>query len=490
MASLSPSSSSVPSAAGGALVNISQDDTEVDAPVVSNETIASSSKQEEDDNQDGAFHVLNDWSEDRSLVVDLHSHLNDTELADVTLCGTDEKSVVAIRSILAMRSSFFKSLFFGSFRESTSQHVQLGYSSLVLKAVVEYCYTDEIKTAFENLTFEETARSMVGLVAAGNYFQLRGLQSRAYRLTCLMMDEYPALACAVLDEVSLTEETSDLGRVALGIIRLRTESALLPPDTYGLGVQSLGAAAMEKVLADTEIQTQELALFHCLKKWAEYKPPNSSNSEERRAAARRMASKVDFSKIEPSALSTVVQESNLVPMELLLTAYRTQALQAERKGYAFAKMRSTLKEATSGSIMVQGAGLTAVNGTYTSCNALHSPLKYSRKGTLPGFGEGTFVLQTWVLQDDSKKWFLSFVQSTTTLDLYSSPVQSETDPPPMQKWLSVTVGHERLRALQNKFPSARKKHTTFESSLHGDDDAGVGDPPPICIWLPNDSSSS
>jgi hypothetical protein len=66
---------------------------------------------------------------------------------------------------------------------------------------VEYCYTDEIKkNSFENLTFEETARSMVGLVAAGNYFELGLLAYGAFRLTCLMMDEYPALACSVLDE--------------------------------------------------------------------------------------------------------------------------------------------------------------------------------------------------------------------------------------------------------------------------------------------------
>ena len=208
--------------------------------------------------------------QDRSLVMDLHSHLNDVDIADVKLVGTDGKTVVAVRSLLAMRSAYFRTLFFGSFRESSLEQVKLGYSSLVIKAVVEYCYTDEIKTAFENLSFEETARSMVGLVCAGQYFELVGLESKANRLTCLMMDEYPSLACAVLDEVSLTNESSELGRVALGIIRLRTDSSLLPPDSYGLGVQSLGEAAMERVMADSEIHTPEFTLFLCLKKWVDY----------------------------------------------------------------------------------------------------------------------------------------------------------------------------------------------------------------------------
>lgn len=323
--------------------------------------------------------------------------------------------------------------------------------------------------------------------------------------TCTLLRIQPALACTVLDAVSLNNETSELGRVALGIIRLRTKSSLLPPDTYGLGVQSLGAAAMEQVLRDTEIQTPELSLFMCLKKWAEY-PSNSEEQQDRQAAARSMAHHIDFAKIAPSALSTTVQDSGLVPMELLLKAYRKQALQAERKGLVMNQMRSTQKEATSdGHIIVQGAGLAAVNGTYTSSSSddtttLDDPLRYSRQGTLPGFGDGTFCLQSWTLQDDSQKWFLSFVPddttSKTTLDLYSSPVLSDADPPPMQKWLSVIQGHEKIRQVQNSNNLASRranKHTTFESSQSGDDVLGIGDPPPICIWLPNcnnDSSSS
>mmetsp|Transcript_24195 Transcript_24195/g.35848 ORF Transcript_24195/g.35848 Transcript_24195/m.35848 type:complete len:200 (-) Transcript_24195:598-1197(-) len=111
----------------------------------------------------------------RTLVSDLQAHLDDTQISDVTLRGTDGRSVVAIRSILAMRSRYFKSLLFGNFQERNLSEVPLGFSSLVLRAVVEYCYTDEMKITFENLSFEETARSMVGLVAAGSYFELGGL---------------------------------------------------------------------------------------------------------------------------------------------------------------------------------------------------------------------------------------------------------------------------------------------------------------------------
>jgi hypothetical protein len=204
-----------------------------------------------------------------------------------------------------------------------------------------------------------------------------------------------------------------------------------------------------------------------------------------------MASHIDFAKIKPSTLSTIVAESGLVPEELLLNAYRNQALQAERKGIAFSQVRCTLDNKIGGRIMVQGAGLTAVNGTYVYYGSPLAPVQYTRQGSLPGFGPGTFLLQTWVLQDGIKKWFLSFLQKGATLkplDLYSAPILSEMDPPPMQKWSSVSVGHEKLRTVQTRKNEVRK-HTSFDSSQHGDD-GGLGYPPPICIWLPNDSKSN
>ena len=412
-----------------------------------------------------------------TLVSDLHSHLNDDDISDVGLIGTDGRRVVAIRSLLAMRSRFFKRLFFGRFKESQLEDVPLGYSSLVLKAVVEYCYTDEIKTAFENLSFEETARSMVGLVAAGNYFELGGLMQRSYRLTCLMMDEYPALACAVLDESVSGENchTEELSRVALGIIRLRTESALLPPTTYGLGVQSLGTVAMERVMADHQIRANELVLFKCLHRWAE---PGGN----RLAMAQRLATKIDFAKVAPSDLATTVAESSLVSTDVLLAAYRSQALQAERKGMLFSQKR-TSHESMHGNVMVQGAGLRELNGVYTSAVRYWQHPQYLRRGTLPGYGAGEFLLHPLIMEDGTKKWFISFTdQGGSSWDLYSA-IGDETDPPPMQKWLPVLSIHEKLKRITSRDKLQEKAHS-FGASSH--ESSVWNDSPPICIWLPQD----
>lgn len=429
----------------------------------------------------------------RTLVSDLQAHLNDGDISDVVLKGTDGRTVVAIRSILAMRSRFFKSLLFGDFQESRQAEVPLGYSSLVLRAVVEYCYTDEIKLTFENLTFEETARSMVGLVSAGNYFELGGLLCEAYRLSCLMMDEYPALACSVLDEAVSGENkgmhTDELSWVALGIIRLRTESALLPPDTKGPGVHSLGEEAMELVMADEKIQASELKLFHCLKKWSEHVPEGQKAEEvsvHRRMVARQLASRIDFAKVTPSELATTVDGSGLVPMELMCLAYKTQALQAERKGMRFDCMRTGLEQAMHGRIMVQGAGLSAVNGTYVS-TPMYSIQRYSKRGNLSGYaGPGEFILHTLTMHDDSKKWLLSFrLKAGTVLDLYSAPVLSDEIIPPMQKWVACSSTHEKLQRVASQNRLTHKKKRKGARFVSGESENG-GDPPPICIWLPGE----
>lgn len=433
--------------------------------------------------------------QNRTLVTDLLAHLTDEDISDVVLRGTDGRPVAAVRSILAMRSRFFKSLLFGSFQESNLSEVPLGYSSLVLKAVVEYCYTDEIKVTFENLTFEETARSMVGLVAAGNYFELGGLMSRAYRLTCLMMDEYPALACAVLDEAVCGENkgihTDELSRVALGIIRLRTESALLPPNTYGSGVKSLGETAMELVMSDEKIQANELQLFHCLQKWSKHVPEGKDEqtvADHKRIVARQMASRIDFAKVAPSDLANIVAASDLVPLELMCVAYRTQALQAERKGMVFGQMR-TVEHATNGRVMVQGAGLSAVNGTFLSTAKPYFAQfqQYSRKGVLPEYGAGEFLLHTLTMHDDTKKWLLSFRnQDATMLDLYAAPVLSDEIIPPMQKWVACTITHEKLRRIASRINSQKKKSNSHHAKFVSGESENGGDPPPICIWLPDD----
>jgi BTB/POZ domain len=434
----------------------------------------------------------------RNLVTDLLTHLTDEEISDVILQGTDGRQVVAIRSILAMRSRFFKSLFFGDFSESKMATVPLGYSSLVLRAVVEYCYTDEIKVTFENLNFEETARSMVGLVAAGNYFELGGLLSRAYRLTCLMMDEYPALACSVLDEAISGENkgshTEELSRVALGIIRLRTESALMPRDLCGTGVHSLGDAAMELVMSDKKIQTNELKLFHCLKKWSEHVPEGQNASaflEQRQKVARKLASHIDFAKVAPSDLACVVADSGIVPLELLCSAYKAQALQAERSGIAFDRMR-TVEHATNGRVMVQGAGLSAVNGTYVSVTTMIAQFQqYSKRGVLPGSGSGVFILRTLTMQDDTRKWLLSFrYKYEAIIDLYSAPVLFDEIIPPMQTWIPCLNAHEKLRSLASQSKVNHKRNNNNHTSIVAGESEESGNPPPICIWLPDDPLDS
>eukprot|EP00547_Thalassionema_nitzschioides_P011332 CAMPEP_0194263744 /NCGR_PEP_ID=MMETSP0158-20130606/47221_1 /TAXON_ID=33649 /ORGANISM="Thalassionema nitzschioides, Strain L26-B" /LENGTH=277 /DNA_ID=CAMNT_0039003947 /DNA_START=665 /DNA_END=1498 /DNA_ORIENTATION=+ len=272
------------------------------------------------------------------------------------------------------------------------------------------------------------------------------------------MDEYPALACSVLDEAvsgaNKCIQTEELSHVALGIVRLRAESALLPPDTYGAGVHSLGEAAIELVMSDEKIQTDELTLFYCLKKWADHEPEvhsNKKSTEHRLVVAQRLSSHIDFSKVAPTDLATTVSSADFVHFEVMALAYKTQALQAEQKGINFCQMR-TVQHTTNGKVMVQGPGLSAVNGAYKSTSARNIQFqKYSKDGSLLGYGTGKFLLHTLTMHDDSKKWMLSFHYGMDQLiDLYTSPVLSDEIVPPMQKWVACLATHEKLRRVASR----------------------------------------
>ena len=82
----------------------------------------------------------------------LHAMLLSTDHCDVHLQSTtnfdpsnsSESIVPASRFVLASRSPVFSSMLFGEFKEANNMVVKLDWDVDTLKAVVEYCHTDEI----------------------------------------------------------------------------------------------------------------------------------------------------------------------------------------------------------------------------------------------------------------------------------------------------------------------------------------------------------
>lgn len=121
-----------------------------------------SSKQESNSDGDSAASALRNLYKDQML-------------SDLEIEGTDGMRISAHRLILASRSPVFKQLLAGDFSEAKSPVVSLGFEGSVLKAVIEYCYTDEFSFAYDGTEKdreESLVRSAMDLFSAADYFAL------------------------------------------------------------------------------------------------------------------------------------------------------------------------------------------------------------------------------------------------------------------------------------------------------------------------------
>ncbi|KAL7553056.1 hypothetical protein ACHAWF_016304 [Thalassiosira exigua] len=245
------------------------------------------------------------------------------------------------------------------------------------------------------------------------------------------------------------------------------------------GVVSLNASLLEQVIFDDKSAASELTKFLCLQKWVEGcrhevtledvedfprkrldtdddevaasrtptrtvgkrmgglgsasasdrstltpppSPPSKAQNDEastpesqrelRLRVARHLAAKVDLSQIPASDLSTTVADSDLVPEFDLFGAYRLQALNAERS-------RSR--------VVVEGAGLSEVNGTYVRGGVHEGTPMYNKEGVWRD-REEVFRIFLCTYSNGNKSWCLSIVPrgkepgKTTDLDFYECPV--------------------------------------------------------------------
>eukprot|EP00957_Ditylum_brightwellii_P152262 11592183-Ditylum_brightwellii.AAC.1 len=77
-------------------------------------------------------------------------------------------------------------------------------------------------------------------------------------------------------------------------------------------------------------------------------------ADDRLSVAQALSSKIDLTKIPPSALKNIVSPSGLIGKEDLASAFEAQALRAENHGFSFSRVRSTSEP--KGKVVVKGAG--------------------------------------------------------------------------------------------------------------------------------------
>ncbi|KAL3909546.1 MAG: hypothetical protein SGARI_002551, partial [Bacillariaceae sp.] len=160
----------------------------------------------------------------------LATFLQDDQLKDVTLQGTDGVQVRANKYVLASRSKVFRQMLLGGFSEAERDVIELEYEGKVLQAVVEYIHTDSAhilnlkkRKEQEDETRDGSISTLVSLSAAAGFYNLPGLCNKVYDILKSTTEEEPALAFQLLaaSRAEGPNVDSDLADLALTMVRQR-----------------------------------------------------------------------------------------------------------------------------------------------------------------------------------------------------------------------------------------------------------------------------
>eukprot|EP00529_Nitzschia_sp_RCC80_P014179 CAMPEP_0113523458 /NCGR_PEP_ID=MMETSP0014_2-20120614/45716_1 /TAXON_ID=2857 /ORGANISM="Nitzschia sp." /LENGTH=720 /DNA_ID=CAMNT_0000421549 /DNA_START=355 /DNA_END=2517 /DNA_ORIENTATION=+ /assembly_acc=CAM_ASM_000159 len=345
---------------------------------------------------------------DSPVIQDILDALQDEELHDVTLEGSDSIPISANRFVLAARSSVLRRMLYGPFLEADSNRIHLAeYDSVILDAVVEYCCRNEISKF--RLYIHRTAASskrLVQLAKAADYLALTGLADLVVQMAHNLTTRYPPLACAVFEEADLN---SKVAMDSLQMIRCRPY-VTLPNDCETAGGISCITSRhkLEVIYKDLGVQAGELFLFQMLQEWYNESRQNQIDQQQRQRQQQQQrgirvgetdkdepnehrnnqkynnelldtvqacASHLLLEHIEPRDLIDVVRPSGFCTEPSITDAITKQALKASSQQLWSLSSRGPQLER----ILVEGAGSKNVNGIYYRIDGLANGELYSKR---------------------------------------------------------------------------------------------------------------
>jgi hypothetical protein len=261
---------------------------------------------------------------------DLLSSLDDPDLCDVTLVGSDGGRVPAVRAYLSARSDVLKRLLVGRFREANDEEVHMDYPSAVLKAMVHFCCTDNVPD-LHMLHAEddvESARSLVKLLIAADYYDLGSLKRKAERAITDFVNvkfrEQGQCTCVALQELFGMDSLQEFRLSLLDTIRKYPETALLRGTRPG--VTFLLSETLLELVEDDCLRPYAWVLFRAIKIWADVSASEGElTAEERVEFAKSCSSKLELRMISPKNLIGPVSESGLVDQAQIFKMLQKQA---------------------------------------------------------------------------------------------------------------------------------------------------------------------
>jgi BTB/POZ domain len=282
-----------------------------------------------------------------------------------------------------------KRMLYGNFREANTSRICLeDYDSVILEAIVEYCYRNEIsKFRLYIHRTAASARRLVQLYKAADYLALMGLAKLVAQMAHNLTTRYPPLACAVYDEADMSTKVS---RDALEMIQSRPYVTLPPDSNTEGGIGCLSSHKLISIYRDTGVQAGELFLFQMLQEWKHSMEEESGNHQCRGAdvaeggdgendcilsTVQVCATYLVLQNIEPQDLLTLVSPSGFCKPESITQAITKQALRASHTRVWTLSSRGPDIER----ILVEGAGSKDANGIYYRIDGLANGELYSKR---------------------------------------------------------------------------------------------------------------
>jgi len=260
---------------------------------------------------------------DESLADMLKGLMLDDRLSDVMLRGCDGVQVPANRCILAARSPAFRSLLCSDeVSEASSSVIEVGFEGWVLKAVVEFVYTDKVPCLFEDrlLPPREKAKKICALAVASACLGLEGLTKHIEEGSKRALAIDTQLALVLIDENRELGPSSRLSELAIGVIRSNPQPVL-----SASVLPSLDAVTLKAILMDSQKYWDEADRFRLIQLWAAG-GDNALSKETKALVGKSLVNEVCLVLIEPRELKTTVAASGLVKQDDLFRAYQAQAL--------------------------------------------------------------------------------------------------------------------------------------------------------------------
>ena len=262
----------------------------------------------------------------------LSNLLTNEAFHDVKLEGTDGFQVGANRCALSARNEVFEKMLFGSFQESKSDVVKIGFNGSTLQAIVEYIHTDDA-TIFQKApkeksdavtqVFTDYILALPSLLEAADYFGLCGLRRKIFESALKSVRLCPSLSFALI-EASRNEGPSlpeTLVKRAYTAIRHNTYKVV-----ESCAVTILTVPVLTELLQSDNTGFDDYQLFALLKQWVEGSKSNEASLQNRKDVGPELMKHIDLRQIDIEFLSDSVASSGLASIEQLAEAYKEHAL--------------------------------------------------------------------------------------------------------------------------------------------------------------------